>query len=131
MIDFDVALKNPSKANIDIRRHKDVTQGRLLGTTKGYKRLAGGGTPYQFEPETTYTGSMSIRKFSGGVNIFGSLSHEGKVLSEFNVIDEGSDVNNFGMLAFHVNSKTFGSSKKKGEPDNGIDLKNVKVEVLQ
>ena len=51
MIDFDVALNNPSKANIDIRKHKDDTQGRLLGTTKGYKRLAGGGTPYQFEPE--------------------------------------------------------------------------------
>ena len=131
MIDFDVGLKDASKSNIDIRKHKDDTQGRLLGTTKGYKRLAGGGSPYQFEPETTYLGTMAIKKVSGGVTISGSLSHEGKVVSEFSATDEGSDVNNFGMLAFHVNSKTFGSSKKKDEPDNGIDLKNVKVEVLQ
>jgi len=34
------------------------------------------------------------------------------------------------MLAFHVNSKTFGSSKKANTPDNGIDFHNVKVEVL-
>ena len=131
MIDFDVGLKNASKANIDIRKHKDDTQGRLLGTTKGYKRLAGGGSPYQFEPETTYVGTIAVQKLSTGVTVSGSLSQDGKVVSEFGVTDEGSDVNNFGMLAFHVNSKTFGSSKKKGEPDNGIDLKNVKVEVLQ
>ena len=131
MIDFDVGLKNASKANIDIRKHKDDTRGRLLGTTKGYKRLASGGSPYQFEPETTYVGTISVEKLSTGVTISGSLSQDGKVLSEFGFTDEGSDVNNFGMLAFHVNSKTFGSSKKKDEPDNGIDITNVKVEVLQ
>ena len=130
MIDFDINLKDASKANIDIRKHKDDTHGRLLGTTKGYKRLGGGGDAYQFAAGQTYTGMMAIKKLGDGVQISGSLSQEGKVLSEFSLLDEGSDVNNFGMLAFHVNSKTFGSSKKKGEPDNGIDFKNVKVEVL-
>jgi len=131
MIDFDINLNDPTKANIDIRKHKDVTQGRLLGTTKGYQHLAGGGSAYQFEAEKTYTGSIAVQKVSNGITISGSLSQDGNILSEFSTTDEGSDVNNFGMLAFHVNSKTFGSSKKKDTPDNGIDLSNVKIEVLE
>jgi hypothetical protein len=131
MIDFDINPKNASKANIDIRKHKDANHGRLLGTTKGYKRLGGGGSSYQFEAEQTYMGSISIKKLSSGLVVAGTLSQGGKVISEFGVTDADSEVNNFGMLAFHVNSKTFGSSKKKNTPDNGIDLQNVKIEVLQ
>ena len=131
MIDFDINPKNASKANIDIRKHKDANHGRLLGTTKGYKRLGGGGSSYQFEAEQTYMGSISIKKLSSGLVVAGALSQGGKVISEFGVTDADSEVNNFGMLAFHVNSKTFGSSKKKNTPDNGIDLQNVKIEVLQ
>ncbi len=130
MIDFDINLKDPASANIDIRKHKDDTQGRLLGTTKGYKRLGGGGEPYQFAANQTYTGVMAVKKFSSGIEISGSLSQHGNVLSHFSIVDPNSDVNNFGMLAFHVNSKTFGSSKKKEEPDNGLDFSNVTVEVL-
>lgn len=130
MIDFDINLTDPSAANIDIRKHKDDTQGRLLGTTKGYKRLGGGGDAYLFAAEQSYTGVMDIKKVDGGVEISGSLSQDGNVLSEFSVVDEGGDTNNFGMLAFHVNSKTFGSSKKKETPDNGLDFQNVTLEVL-
>lgn len=131
MVAFDIGMTEAVKAKIVIRRHKDDTQGRLLGTTKGYGLLGSGGAPYQFAPEQTYTGTISVQKFSNGIAISGSLSQDDKVLSSFSVMDVDSDVNNFGMLAFHVNSKTFGSSKKKDEPDNGIDLKNVKVEVLR
>lgn len=130
MIDFDVAMNDPSKANIDIRKHKDATHGRLLGTTKGYQHIGGGGDSYEFAPEQTYTGTMTVKKVGSDIIISGSLSQKGKVLSEFNVTDANSDVNNFGMMAFHVNSKTFGSSKKKDTPDNGIDFKNVKVEIF-
>ena len=73
---------------------------------------------------------MAIKKISDGVEISGSLSQDGSVLSNFSIVDEGSDTNNIGMLAFHVNSKTFGSSKKKEKPDNGLDFSNVRVEVL-
>ena len=130
MIDFDIGMDDITQANIDIRRHKDDTQGRLLGTTKGYKRLGSGGSAYQFLPNESYTGTISIKKIAGGVQIFGSLSQDDTVLSEFNVIDDGSEINNLGMLAFHVNSKTFGSSKKPDTPDNGIDFTRVMVEVL-
>lgn len=130
MIDFDVNLKDPSKANIEVRKHKDETHGRLLGTTKGYKSIGSGGNAYQFAPEQTYTGSIALKKVGAGVEVTGSLSQDGKLLSEFTASDEESRVTSLGMLAFHVNSKTFGSSKKKDTPDNGIDFSNVKIEVL-
>jgi len=130
MVDFDVNLKDPTKANIDIRKHKDATIGRLLGTTKGYQHLGGGGNGYQFVPGQTYTGVIAIQKLAAGLKISGSLSQDGTTLSEFSTTDAEGDANNFGMLAFHVNSKTFGSSKKKNTPDNGIDIKNLKVEIL-
>lgn len=131
MIDFDINLEDPTQANIDIRKHKDDTQGRLLGTTKGYTRLGGGGEPYQFEPNQTYTGVMSVQKVTEGVQISGELSQDGQVLTTFGVLDDGSDINNFGMLAFHVNSKTFGSSKTPDEVDNGLDFSRVSIEILE
>ncbi len=130
MIDFDIGLSDPAAANINVRKHKQDTQGRLLGTTKGYQGLGSGGAPYQFEPKTSYTGELAVRKTSDGIEISGVLSKNGEVVSEFSHLDEGSDVNSFGMLAFHVNSKTFGSSKTKDTPDNGLDFTRVKVEVL-
>ena len=128
MIDFDVGM--PQKSNINIRKHKNATTGRLLGTTKGYTDLKGGGKPYTFAPGQTYTGTMTIQQAAGGVQVSGSLSQGGKVLSQFSKLDAGAKISRIGMLAFHVNSKTFGSSKKKNTPDNGIDFKNVKVEML-
>jgi len=110
---------------------RSLTTALPLGTTKGYKRLAGGGKPYQFEPEQSYVGTMAIKKTEAGLEISASLSQNGEMLSQFSVMDEGADANNFGMLAFHVNSKTFGSSKKKDTPDNGIDFTNVVVEVIE
>ena len=129
MIDFDINLNDASAANIDVRKHKVDSQGRLLGTTKGYTRLGGGGDAYQFEPNTTYTGTIAIEKLANGLKISGSLSSDSTVLSEYSLVDEGSDVNGFGMLAFHVNSKTFGSSKKPDTPDNGLDFTTITLEV--
>lgn len=40
-----------------------------------------------------------------------------------------SNVNNFGVLAFHVNSKSFGSSTEPGTPDNALDFKNINLQV--
>ena len=130
MIDFDVNPTDATTANIEIRKHKQATEGRLLGTTKGYERLAGGGNPYKFAPGTAYTGSISVQKLAHGVKVTGTLSQGGAVLSEFSTVDEGSTTNNFGMLAFHMNSNAFGSSNAPDQPDNGIDFSSVKLEVL-
>lgn len=131
MIDFDIGMTDPTTANIDIRRHNDDVQGRLLGTTKGYTRIGSGGDPYAFEPGATYTGTMDLTRGSDGIEISGSLSRDGATLSTFSQVDAGSDVNDFGMLAFHVNSKTFGASKEPGTPDNGLTFSEVRVEVLE
>ena len=53
-----------------------------------------------------------------------------QVAQRFSTIDEGSTVNFFGMLAFHVNSKAFGSANSPDQPDNGIDFSSVRLEVL-
>ncbi len=130
MIDFDINLEDAAAANIDIRKHKNDKQGRLMGTTKGYQHLGGGGAPYRFAAKQTYTGTMVVKKVGNGIEISGSLSRHGEVLSEFSLVDEGSEVNNFGMLAFHVNSKTFGFGNLVDAPDNGLDFSHVKLEVL-
>lgn len=131
MIDYDVGMSDAAASNIGVRKHKVDEQGRLLGTTKGYQGLAEGGDSYAFEPETAYTGTIMVKKVGGNVEITGALAQDGTTLTEFTTVDEGSDVNTFGMLGFHVNSKTFGSSKAPGEADNGIDFTNVKIEVLE
>jgi hypothetical protein len=131
MIDFDINLDDPTLANIDVRKHKVGKIGRLMGTTKGYKHLAGGGAAYQFAPNTTYTGTIHATKVADGIEIGGSLSQDGKVLTEFATVDKDSKTNNFGQLAFHVNSVTFGKSNEKKTPDNGLDFSNVRVEILE
>ena len=93
--------------------------------------MAGGGEPYQFAPNATFTGTMFVKKVAGGLEIGGSMSQDGKVLSTFSTVDKDSDVNNFGQLAFHVNSQTFGSSNEKKVADNGITFTNVKLEVTE
>ena len=130
MIDFDVNLEDAAAANIDVRRHKNDKQGRLMGTNNGYKRLGGGGNPNRFAAEQTYTGTMAVKRLSNGREIAGSLSQGGRVLTAFSLVDDGSEVNNFGMLAFHVNSKTFGFGNKVDAPDNRLDFSHFKLEVL-
>ncbi|WP_420862672.1 polysaccharide lyase family 7 protein [Algirhabdus cladophorae] len=130
MIDFDVNLDDPSLANIDIRKQKPGRIGRLMGTTKAYKHLAGGGEPYQFAAGEVYTGEVSVQKQAEGVKITGTLSQDGAVLTTFTHMDLDSQVNNFGMLSFHVNSVTFGTSNEINSPDNGLDFSNVRVEIL-
>lgn len=74
---------------------------------------------------------IALTVLENGVEIAGSLSTDGAVISEFSHVDEGSDVSTIGMLAFHVNSKTFGSSKDRDTPDNGIDFSNVRLEIIE
>ena len=51
-------------------------------------------------------------------------------MTSFSYLDKQSKVNHFGMMAFHVNSKTFGSSSAPGKPDNGLKFTQVKLEVI-
>lgn len=132
MITFDVNREDPTLNNVDIRRHIPIkTIGRLMGTYKGYDLLAEGGESFTFEAGTTYSGIVSIANTGTGLEIEAALSNEDGLMTEFSHFDEGSIVNNFGMLSFHVNSKTFGSSSTPGTPDNGIEFSNVMLEVVE
>lgn len=131
MITFDVNREDPKLNNVDVRRHIPIkTIGRLMGTYKGYDLLAEGGPSFTFEPNRTYSGAVSITKTDSGIEITAELSNEDGVITSLSHVDAGSIVNNFGMMAFHVNSKTFGSSSSPGKPDNGIEFSNVKLEIL-
>ena len=131
MVTFDVNREDPALNNIDIRRHIPIkTIGRLMGTYKGYDLLAEGGPSFMFEPNRTYSGVVSLTKTNAGLEISSELSNEDGVITNFSHLDPDSIVNNFGMMAFHVNSKTFGYSSSPGETDNGIEFSNVKLEIL-
>ena len=71
------------------------------------------------EPETDFD-KVSIFKLSHSY----SSVPEGEMVVEQSA-DAVAVANNFGMLAFHVNSKNFGSSKAADSPDNGIEFSNV------
>ena len=128
LITYDV--NTAEAANIEVRKHNDQALGRLLGGLDAWDMLGEGGASYRFAAGQTYTGTLAVAKRAVGVEITGTLMQDGEVLSTFSQIDPGSDIDTLGMLAFHVNSKTFGSSKSPGETDNGLDFTNVKLEVL-
>jgi len=130
MIDYDVNLPDTTETTIGVYRRNDLTTGRLLGAMNGFTKVGEGGTDYSFFPGQIYTGSMTLKNLLEGVEITGSISHFGKMLSQFNTIDRNLYIDNIGMLGFHVNSKVFGSSKEVNTPDNGIDFLDVKVEIL-
>ena len=131
MVTFDVNRDDPALNNVEVRKHDRTREiGRLMGTYKAYKLLGEGGDSFTFEANKTYSGSMTIEKTDKGLVVAGSLSNESGPMTSFSYVDEGSEVNNIGMLSFHVNSKTFGSSGSPDKPDNGIDFSNVRVEVL-
>ncbi|OUD08420.1 hypothetical protein BVC71_12990 [Marivivens niveibacter] len=131
MIAFDVGMTDATQSAISVLRHNVDTQGRLLGTTKGYSKIGRGGDPYEFRPNTAYTGVISVTRDDDGLTVAGELYQDGVLVSTFAVADPDTGLENIGMLAFHVNSKTFGSSKDPNTADNGIDFTNVRIDVIE
>ena len=127
-------------ADTSIRKHLTfLTLGRLLGTTDAYESL--GSSPdagYSITADTDYVGVFSVtRTGADTVDITSSLSLAGGGLLDSHTESDTSGAigglpiaSTFGMLAFHANSSTFGSSRTAGEADNGIDFTNVMIEYL-
>ena len=127
-MDFDVEA---SGANIQFREKSPVpgSTGQLLGTTTGFVNLTGGGNPYVFAPNTTYTGTYSITKTAAGIDLTGSLSDSSGVLSTFTSNDSSPSTSTFDLLGFHVNASIFGTSNTVNTANNGIDFSNIKIEL--
>lgn len=133
MMDYDV---NTSEANINFREKDPVpgTTGQLLSTTTGYVGLGGGGDVYSFLPNTQYTGVYSIERTADGVTLAGSISlgsSSASPVSTFTTTDDNgtTSTTTFDMVAFHVNSNTFGSTTTAGHADNGINFSNITIDV--
>ena len=59
-----------------------------------------------------------MTKAATGLDIRAEMRNADGVMTAFRLLDAESLVNNFGMLSFHVNSRTFGASSTPGRPDN-------------
>jgi hypothetical protein len=130
MADWDV--NTGATADTSIREHNvAATTGRLLGTTAEWTQLSTGPDEnYSFAPNTEYVGVFSVtRTGADSMDIFGSLSQGGTLITSHTESDASGIANHFGLLAFWVNSNTFGSSATPGAADNGIDFSNIKVEL--
>jgi hypothetical protein len=129
MLDMDVATTTASN-DFSFRSHATDTvtpTGRLMGTTTGFTQLSPTGPDgaFSFAPNTTYTGSFSIRRSSATemqlTATLGAASH---------TVTDVFDSDDIGMLAFWANSNIFGSSGTPNTPDNGIDFSNIRIEFI-
>lgn len=131
MMDMDVTTTGLDDLNF--REHDATTatpSGRLLQTNSGFTSIGSSGPDgaYQFAPNTTYTGSLTLTRISATeMEILGTLSPGTSGIATHSVTDV-FDSDQVGMLAFHANSNIFGSTSTQNVPDNGIDFSNIKVE---
>lgn len=127
MLDMDVGT---GSEDFSFREHSTVATattptGRLMGTTTGFASLSptGPDAAFAFAANTTYTGSFTITRSSATeVQLAASLGAASHTITD--VFDSSS----IGMLAFWVNSNLFGTSSTPGDPNNGIDFSNIKIE---
>ena len=127
MMDMDIGT---GTEDLNFRSHDTVQTGstptgRLMGTTTGFTSLSPSGPDgaYTLVPNTTYTGSMVIKRVSATeVEVGGTLGG-----ASHSLID-AFDSTSYGMLAFWANSNIFGTSNVPGEANNGIDFSNVTIE---
>ena len=131
MVDFDV--NTGATADTSLREH-DVTSalGRFLGTTSEWIQMGTGPDEgYVFLANTSYSGVFSVtRTGADSMDIFSSLSQGATLMTSHTESDASGIANNFGMFGVWVNSNVFGSNTTPGDPDNGIEFSNIKIERL-
>ena len=132
MVDFDV--NRPGVADdTSIRKHNTPeSAGRFMGTTTGWTQL-GTSTDidYAFTADTEYVAVISLtRTGADSMAVFGSLSQGSTLLTSHSLTDPSGIANHFGLVGVWVNSNLMGSSPNIGDPNNGIDFTNFKVEFI-
>lgn len=134
MFDMDV---NTATADLNFREHNAIPApnitgtGRLMATTSGFVNVPTSGPDegFMFLPNTEYSGTFSIRKIDAtNVVLFASLTTPTETFTLGRTDDFNSD--KYSFFGIHVNSRTFGSSNSAGEPDNGIDFSNIRIETI-
>jgi hypothetical protein len=130
MFDWDVNLASGN--NTQFRERTLASSGQLLAQTGDYSNVgSGGGINYAFAANTAYVGVFSItRTGASSLDLTATLFQGATELTTHTATDTTASTTTFGMLAFHVNSNTFGSSAAINTPDNGIDFSNIKIELI-
>jgi hypothetical protein len=127
--DFDAA--NATSADLNFREHISNTvtgTGRLMATTSNFDNISPSGPDegYTWSSNTTHTGSFKITLISATeVELSATLdglSHS--TTDEFDTLT-------YSLFGVHTNSNKFGSSNSAGDPDNGLDFSNIKIEFSQ
>lgn len=133
MLDMDVyAAGDPAATATDLNfrsNNQDTLfgTGRGMSTTSGWSSVSPSGPDvgYTWAPNTEYTGSFTIARFSATeVGLTATLGG-----AKYTNHDEFDSVD-FGMFGFHANSNKFGSSNSAGDADNGLDFSRITMEVL-
>lgn len=130
MFDWDVNLASGN--NTQFRERSNAASGQLLAATGDYTAVgSGGGINYSFLANTAYVGVFTLeRTGASALDLTASLSQGASLLTTHTVSDTSPSTTTFGLLGFHANSSTFGSSATPGVADNGIDFSNMKIEYV-
>ncbi|MEM8782124.1 MAG: PEP-CTERM sorting domain-containing protein [Planctomycetota bacterium] len=124
----DIDVNNGPDSDLNFREHTVNTvtgTGRLMSTTTGFSNISPSGPDEGdfWAPNTTYNGTLTVQLISAT-----ELAYTATINGiTHSVVDDTIDSNTFDMLAFHMNSRTFGSTNAQGEPDNGLDFSNISV----
>ena len=130
MVDFDV--NTGAAADTSFREHDVNTLGRFLGTTTEWTQMSTSPDEgYAFAANTGYVGVFSVKRTGAdSIELFSSLSQGATLLTSHTDTDSSGIANNFGMFGVWANSGVFGTSNVAGNPDNGIDFSNIKIELV-
>lgn len=128
---MDMDVNTGATADLNFREHVSNTvtgTGRLMGTNTNFSSISPSGPDagYTFDPNTAYTGSLTIERISAT-----ELQYTGTLGGDsYTNIDSTIDSDTFDFLGFHVNSNVFGSTNAQNTPDNGIDFSNIRIEFI-
>jgi hypothetical protein len=116
-----------SGTNLNIRRSDPSTTGRLISTSSGFSNEGSSSDiGYVIAANEQHTATISAtRTAGGGLDITTTF-----LGNSFTINDPAPNSFSFGMLAYGASSGAFGSSNSPDDPDNGIDITNVKVEFI-
>lgn len=143
MMDHDVYnvadIGSATAADLNFREHTqgpapgglyDLGTGRLMSTTGNFANIGSGpDVGYVWDPNSTYTGSVSLTRINATeFQLTGTLSGGGaNLVNTSHTETDAFDSNTFDMFGFHANSNKFGSSSSGGDADNGLDFTNVTI----
>src|SRR6185369_12780405 len=110
MFDWDVNLATGN--NTQFRERTNGLSGQLLATTGDFQNVGSGvGVNYTFSPNTAYVGVFTLtRSGATSLDLTATLSQGSSQLTTHTATDSTASTTTFGLLGFHANSSTFGSS---------------------